>query len=166
MGTTRTSVGVACKSTLQRLQSHWFGDIIIHSCFDTKLTIAIHCARRHGDDRSSGVCRQFPPANATRCFESIDGGHLYVHQYQIEPGFAPPVHHFNSISCERRLMAQTFQHRCCNSLVYSIVLGDQYRKRTPCGALLSRRSRNRLGPRCRQRPVYRCEQFGRLDRFN
>src|ERR1700722_2336875 len=100
------SVNIACESALKRIQTHRFGDIVIHSGFDAKLTIPIHCSCGHGDDWNSGVRRQFAPPNATCRFESIDARHLDVHEYQIEMSLARLVYSFDSINRQRRLMTQ------------------------------------------------------------
>ena len=64
------------------VQDRWinrFGNMFVHSDFETEFAVSGHCIDRHGEDRQVGKTRVL--ANQPGRLEPVHFGHLGVHQY-------------------------------------------------------------------------------------
>ena len=71
---------------LQFLQLNGFGDKIIHAGLNTGGAIVFLCVRGHGDDvdRFAGLVFKFELTNAASGLESVEHGHLAIHEHDIK----------------------------------------------------------------------------------
>lgn len=62
-----------------------FGQMVIHACGKTALTVHLECIGRDRNNRHrSHTARLLVLTNAAPGFKTINEGHLTIHQYQIE----------------------------------------------------------------------------------
>src|SRR6266700_659437 len=61
-----------------------FGNVVIHSCLKTTLTVSSHSMRCHGDNRNMGTTYLFFLANLPCHCQAVHLRHLHVHEDQVE----------------------------------------------------------------------------------
>src|SRR4029079_11896110 len=108
---------------LELFERYGFGEIIVHACLPTLLTVSRHGVRGDGDDGKSlaSVC-PFVHSDHRCCLPSIHLGHLAIHQDQRVPDSSDRVDRFEPVGHDIGPVAELFQLTHHDFLVHDIIL--------------------------------------------
>ncbi len=106
------------------------GKVVVHSGFETFLSIPLQGVRGHRHDRLTSAAPilrfRLQRADHPCCFVPVHHRHLTVHHHQVEPALPNAGHGLCAVRDNLRIDSKRLESPLCNRLIYRVVLDQQH----------------------------------------
>ena len=127
----------------ERVGPDRFGQIVVHSCGEARLAIALHRGRGHRDHRRVARPRALASAKFAGRVVAVHLGHLAVHEHRVVFGVGQRLECFDPVPADHDVVTELGEELGRDQLIHDVVFDEQQTPsgRNDCWCRTRRRSR-------------------------